>query len=402
MDQYGRRVNEDAGEPRLPMLDVVESALAAAWSTRVTLVSPERLWGRENVLRFEVDAHGVSGVPASVVLKRPTDERSERGFAPERAALTVLGSDDRSVSPQLFAAADDPQFVVMEDLAGGPSLADLLLARDRDAATRGLLLYAEALADLHVAGLTARDQFEARLRAHHRDPREAQWMQRPSSSDLTSQLEALGVTATGVEADLAVIDRALSQPGDFDSIVHGDPCPDNCRITEGRLRLFDFEITFVGHMLIDALYLVVPFPTCWCVAALPEDVAGHALDTYRARIADVVPAATDDRVWAREVRLIWAAWITSAVFRTLARARSGEEAWGTSTRRERVVTRLASFVAHAPSSDPLPAFTACAEQVLAALRKHWAPDEPALPAYPALAGPGERVATPPDHWFPGA
>ena len=51
-------------------------------------------------------------------------------------------------------------------------------------------------------------------------------------------------------------------------------------------RIFDFEISGWGPVVLDAVYLLAPFPSCWCFARLPAEVAAPALDAYRA----VVPA----------------------------------------------------------------------------------------------------------------
>jgi Ser/Thr protein kinase RdoA (MazF antagonist) len=67
-------------------------------------------------------------------------------------------------------------------------------------------------------------------------------------------------------------------------LVHGDACPDNVRITDGSCRIFDFEISGWGPVSLDAAHLVAPFPSCWCFARLPAEVATPAVGGYRARL----------------------------------------------------------------------------------------------------------------------
>jgi hypothetical protein len=67
--------------------------------------------------------------------------------------------------------------------------------------------------------------------------------------------------------------------------------------------------------------------------------------------------------------------------------------WGTATIRPRALTWLASFTAAAARSGALPRLCAVASALHSQLSARW-PDEVA-PAYPALAGPGNRLAQAP-------
>jgi aminoglycoside phosphotransferase (APT) family kinase protein len=65
-------------------------------------------------------------------------------------------------------------------------------------------------------------------------------------------------------------------------LVHGDACPDNVRFLADGGRIFDFETSGWGPVVLDAAYLLAPFPSCWCFATLPAEVAAPAMDAYRA------------------------------------------------------------------------------------------------------------------------
>ena len=51
-------------------------------------------------------------------------------------------------------------------------------------------------------------------------------------------------------------------------------------------RIFDFETSGWGRIVLDVAYLLAPFPSCWCFASLPAEVAAPAMAAYRT----VVPA----------------------------------------------------------------------------------------------------------------
>lgn len=90
---------------------------------------------RSTVLRCRTDEGG------SVVVKAFTDEaEARRSFTAEAAGL-ALGV----AGPELLAADRDLRLLVMADLGGAPTLADLLLGADPKAAERGLLDWARGL-----------------------------------------------------------------------------------------------------------------------------------------------------------------------------------------------------------------------------------------------------------------
>src|SRR6516165_1423591 len=84
----------------------------------------------------------------SVVLKR----RRERvgGFGAELAALEYLNAMPVPVAPRLVGADAEAGLLLMEDLGPGASLADALLADDRERARADLVSYAQALGAMHA------------------------------------------------------------------------------------------------------------------------------------------------------------------------------------------------------------------------------------------------------------
>ena len=196
-----------------------------------------------------------------------------------------------------------------------------------------------------------------------------------------------------MDADLDTVATAIAEPGTYRGIVHGDPCPDNVRLVDDRLRVYDFEYASIGHVLLDAAYLSVPFPTCWCVASLPPPLVTAANAAYRERLGIV-----DTAGWHRELALACAAWLVATVPRQIDQARDANPTWGITTVRERIAGRLSRFVDRTTAVDELPALTETMRKMRDLLVDRWPHDDAVLRAYPAFAMPGERVADPPEWW----
>jgi Phosphotransferase enzyme family len=381
--------------PAADLLVPVQRALEAAWGAPVTLGEPERLGKRDHVARLPLLAAPTE--TASVVVKEPRND-GFREFASEWAALEALSATEHPVPPRLLAASVDPPFLVMEDVGGAPTLASLLLGEDRAAASAALIAYAEGIADLHAVGMAHVDEFERRMRDLGCTPTatgyETAFPVGTNRVAWRTLLDELGIEhSEAVDADLDAVTTAITEPGAYRGIVHGDPCPDNVRLVDNRLRVYDFEYASIGHVLLDAAYLSVPFPTCWCVASLPPPLVTRANTAYRERLGIV-----DSAGWRRELTRACAAWLVATIPRQVDQARDTNPTWGITTVRERIAGRLSRFVDRTTAVDELPALTESMRKMRDLLVDRWPRDDAVLRAYPAFAAPGERVADPPDWW----
>ena len=208
-------------------------------------------------------------------------------------------------------------------------------------------------------------------------------------------LDELGIDgSTSLGADLDTLATTIAEPGTYRGIVHGDPCPDNVRLVSDRLRVYDFEYASIGHVLLDAAYLSVPFPTCWCVASLPPSLVTHTNAAYRKRLGVV-----DEAAWHCEFALASprGSWRRSRARST--RHTTSNPTWGITTiARERIAGRLGRFVDRTTAVDELrrsprrcgrsatSSWTARHATTRCCTRVHVSPE------------PGERVAGPPDWW----
>jgi Ser/Thr protein kinase RdoA (MazF antagonist) len=186
----------------------------------------------------------------------------------------------------------------------------------------------------------------------------------------------------------------LSEAG-YRGLVHGDACPDNVQIIDGTCRIFDFETSGWGPVAFDAAYLLAPFPSCWCFARLPAEIAGPAVTAYRARLAAGGIGLGPD--W-EELTTAVLAGLLIARGRMLAEALEQDHEWGTTTMLPRFLAWLRSFTDRA-DDGALPRLRHTARAMHERLAARW----PGLriPDYPALAQAGSVLARVPDGWQPG-
>lgn len=249
----------------------VVAAGAAALGTELTAV--EGLGGSDRSL--VVRARSDTG---SYVLKAPL----RAGSAREPAALRVLAGVPGVA--RLVAESADPPVLVLADLGTGPSLADLLLGTDPAAAQDALDAWADTLGAVQAASTGLRDAFEAELAALSPlgplpADRSADELA-GTAAELAGLLPRLGVTPSAAALD----ELRTALPGGPAALTPGDVCPDNTVLTPAGPVLIDLEQAEFRPVAWDAAYLQVPWPTCWCSWALPDEVAARALDRWRVRV----------------------------------------------------------------------------------------------------------------------
>lgn len=366
-----------------------EALLADAWGAPVVLDAVEILEERTHALRV------VATDGRAAILKRPKEpfdgqsDLEKLGFAIEWATLEYLDAMPEAIAPRLLGAASDPEILLIEELPAGRSLADSLLEGDAATAAADLVTYAEALATMSVWSLGRVGAYEAARRRHGVGDDTRAWRAsaiETSRDRFSAVVAALGVNPRGAEPELDEVARII-QDGDHAGVIHGDPCPDNVRITDGQCRIFDFEKTGRGSIALDATYVLAPFPTCWCFAHLPTEVAAPALAAYR-RVLDAAGADTGPN-WDRA---LVAALGASLICRSdqLDRVTTEDRQWGTTTMRPRFLQWIDAFVTTATELEVFPRLRVLHTELGERLRAAW--PEAVVPEYPAFAGPGAVVA----------
>jgi len=369
----------------------VAALLADAWGPGAEIRGAETLWDRSHVARVHV------ATDRSVIVKRRQEQDGE-SFGVELAALEYLNAMPVPVAPRLVGADAAAGLLLMEDLGPGASLADALLAGDPERARAGLVAYAEALAAMHAWSMSRPGEL-ASLRARYapQAPLGPSWLDavERGRDAFLGAVASLGLAAAGAGAEIDELSLILNGTG-YVGLVHGDACPDNVRFLADGCRVFDFETSGWGPVVLDAAYLLAPFPSCWCFATLPAEAAAPAMDAYRAVIQGAGIELGPD--WDAALAAALAAWIV-ARGQMITRVLREDRDWGTTTLRPRLLTWLRTFIEAARRTGALPGLHALAGSLLDELSRRW-PDT-VIAGYPALARPGSARVGVPDWWRPG-
>jgi aminoglycoside/choline kinase family phosphotransferase len=362
-----------------------EAVLARSWGERAEVRSAERIWDRENVVRLEL-AGG-----RSAVLKRrphPQDDARGRSFERELAALDLLNDMPAPVAPRLLGADAAVGILLMEDLGQDVSLADSLLTGGRERAEADLIAYARALGSMHAWTMQRADEPAGRV------VEEPAWLTviANGKEPFLAAAALMGLPIDGVAGEIDQITVTLRGTGDL-GLVHGDPCPDNVLVAGGACRVVDFEAAGWGAVVLDAGYLLAPFPSCWCFAGLPAEVAAPAVGAYRETLGAAGIGLGAD--WDTCVAAVLAAWIV-ARGRGIARLLDEDDEWGTTTMRPRLLAWLRSFLGQAGGEAALPRLRSLFAEMHDQLSSRW--PEVRVPEYPPLARPGAQALPVPDWW----
>ena len=369
----------------------IEGILEGAFGA-TSIQGAELLLGRHHAVRVDLPDGRL------VVAKRPRRDRDGTmrdayltAWQRERWALGVLGGMPTPVAPRLLGADEDAQLLVMEAMPGGGSLAAVLLQGTAADATRALCALASSLGEVHAW---------CRERAIDGPEYDVADAMNRGLADLRIALDRASIPISigpAMERESQLVTDAVAGrgPGErWRTIVHGDPCPDNARITaDGRCRVFDYERAAVGNAAIDAVYPIAPMPTCWCFGRIPDDVSGAALEAY-ASSATAFPL-TD---LPRQMAFVLAASVFTKM-RGLAQIFDQDQTWGTTGIRPRTLRWLDVLARTADAVDELPATRTLARDVHDALAERWPDSEHGW--YPAFSpGDGASTVAPPDQWDP--
>jgi predicted Ser/Thr protein kinase len=368
-------------------MDELEPARALLPGCRLEVV--ERLRGGDRSVVHRVRADLPNGTRKDLVVKE--FRTAGEGWVREAAALECVAGS--GAAPRLVAAGGEPPVLVVEYLGGGGSLADVLLGDDPTVAADALRRWAEAVAALHVATAGARQQFRAALAAREGDLPVADTHAALAIEEMIRQLDeecaALGVAVpTGSFDALRTLEHRLGGAGPA-ALTPSDTCPDNNVIVGHRLVLLDFEDAQWRHIAWDVAYLRVPWPSCWCSWALPDDVADAAVAAYRAAAAPRFPEVRDEQ-FARDVEAAAVAWTFMSTMWFLPSIRAGDPPVDPSrpapSRRAVVQHRLARTAQRAEFAQLAP-LGELAERLRAELAvQYGAPPLEAAPAFRPPAG----------------
>ncbi len=287
-----------------------ESLVRDRWGRKIGLHAPRVVAARGRSLVVRCAVTGWDDV-ASLVLKRNEGDDA-RGFT-DWASLAFLSALEEAtdVAPRFYGGDARERFVVMEDLGGSRSLADLLEQADATAAVEALAALATSMARL-VAATAGREETFVRLRATlpggaglGRQQEAARWLEARERVARWADLLAIPLPR-GFDAAYAHVAAVYADPGPSLAFSHGDPAPSNNHLSPGRVRLIDFEYAGYRHALYDLTgwAILCPLPWAW--------VAGMECVFRRGLGADARGGPFADDGQYRE------AWATLCAYRALA------------------------------------------------------------------------------------
>jgi Phosphotransferase enzyme family len=373
------------------------AALATATGAPVRIQAVEALSDaqrRNLILRGKAirDGHHEQSVIIKATRSASYDSGAETAFedsglVKEWAATAFLTAraPGGGHSARLLAGDAARGILVFEDLGTGlRSLVEPLLHGTAAEAERALVAYGSALGRLHADATACIEDYARSLHAGFPTVRRRAPRVRARMEEIAAMMrERLG-GATPPADELAQIALKLEQPGPWLSLVHGDPCPDNALLVDGRVRLVDFEFARPGHALLDATYWRFGFPTCWCAGRVPAAVAANADAAYRAEAGSVIGEALNDTSYRVESAFVAAAWLLHSLEWRLDTAWKDDGTWGIASTRSRLLWYLEATRAMIEDADVLPGLRSVAGEWLTELRDRW-PASGALSLYPAFA-----------------
>jgi hypothetical protein len=389
--------------PELPKdaARAAERVLRRRFGERPRLVAPEPLEERATVFRCRTEG---KGLPDSVIVKMPRQAEGKLYSATELAegspawllttewaSLDFLdslqGEDRRRVSPKLYGGDLKTGILVLEDLGDGQSLAAALLGEDVAAAQASFVAFGRSLGRLHALTAGREGAYTEVLESLGRPPADRAAVQRR----LRGEIEKLPATfeelefewSPGLVDDVQQVAASMLEPGPMLALTHGDPCPDNDRLLDGGMVLFDFERSGFRSAVVDGAYARVPFPTCWCVNRLPEYVRESFETAYRLELMTGVPEAGDDVFFEKSLMEAAGWWLIANANSLLPGALRFERRWGISTVRQRLLYRFEEFSRLAAKSGRLEALGSWAWLMHERMKVRW-PEVQDMPVYPAF------------------
>ena len=198
---------------------------------------------------------------------------------------------------------EEQHLIVMSDLGTLPTLADLLLSDDHDAAWAGARTWARALGQ--SAGASRSRVAEAEPRLAEAEPWDADADLR-NGIDRLLEAAAASAGSTGkapstraaIEAELAAA-LHLRTPGGSAIVSPTDTCPDNAVLGPDGWWFLDLEGTDVEHAAFAAAYAMLPFATCWCVFDPPPGLTDMLLTEFSEAWRSTRPTSSPTRAGPR-------------------------------------------------------------------------------------------------------
>ncbi|MEV4312182.1 hypothetical protein [Actinocrispum sp. NPDC049592] len=386
----------DLDRPGPQILETVaaaEAVLRRRYGAKIQLAEPEDLGGSKlsTVVRVRVAATPFS-LPRTLVVKKHTEPAPSESFVREAVSyqlFTALSAEER-MCPELYAHDGAAGVIVIEDLGRAPTLADKLLGDDARGAERALLSWARSLGRLHATTAGREADFDALMRrlSAAKVKGDPLAVNGPAAIERLPQLleDALGVHTPAHVFERAERTRWLVATSRHRGFSPSDLCPDNNLITSRGVRFLDFEGGCVRNIMLDAAYLRVPFPSCWCAFALPAGMTDAMFAAWRAEVRVMWPDLEDDAIVLPRMLDAQLFWVWASTFWFLPRPGEPDgpiDSHLPSPRRSVSLAARWRHLADEAKRAGADSIVDHAHSVVAALTKKFGP-ELTLPMYPAF------------------
>jgi len=281
---------------------------------------------RNLVLRITLKhSSKISNTPESIILKQSTIEQSSEDnkdvlgrFARDWAGLEFLNNLNTitPIVPKFYGGSIENLFILMEDLGAlHTSLVEPLMGKERNTAEAILNRYMKVMAALHGNSHSSSQHYHAIIQKINSGA--AMWQDDCDDmfTRISAFLEKFNIEITdNLRNEISHVLNMAKDPSPFTALMHGDMCPHNVfdDPVQNKMRIIDFEWSFYGNVLLDAVALRMCMPTSWCVKAFPEDIIESNEQTYREELLKYIPEASDDIVYYKYYVAACAYWMLEA------------------------------------------------------------------------------------------
>ena len=346
--------------------------------------------------------------PKSIILQQSlTEESCEddkealRRFVRDWAGLEFLSNLETQIpiAPKFYGGSIKYRFILIEDLGHiHTSLVDALMGVDRGAAKKALNRYVKAMSTLHGNAINIYRNYQAIVRKLSSTMLICEGDLDNTLIKISPLLEKFNIPLSAdLKNEITLVLNLAKKPGSFTTLTHGDICPDNVfdYPAQNKMYIIDFEFSFIGNALLDAVALRMCMPTCWCAKAFPEEIIESFEQMYREELKKYIPAADDDIVYYEYYTAAcayWMLWLVASLDDILETEVDMEDlmfsphpAWKPeyNLRRPRSIYRFKAFITTSKKNDLFPCLILMAEAILKKLEEYW-PNVKPLELYPAF------------------
>jgi hypothetical protein len=395
------------------LIQHAQALLTESTGHLINLIDPQPLSDQNTVLRCRLEP-APPGISSSVILKQVTSTKfnspdgptgESHRFLNEWASLSFLSNlpGKPHYGPQLLASDREISLIILEDFGDHPTVQDILLGNDREAAKKALRAIGVFLGQMQTATYERGDEFaieQSRLKAAS--------PQSDSTIDFRKQnmlevfqdcLSVLEITpAAGFWEALENLEKAIHTSGLFSNFIHADAGPHNFLYFDEGVQLLDYEFGAFNHGLLDVVSARLGFPHTADMYSMPLQIAQQLEGAYQKELTQMIPQLADKIFFEQELVKACAHWALSRwagawMYYFKERFEIGEEmtankkmglsASQAQINRSRVMTLYQSFIQFAqltnhqlPLAETLQSFTLI-------LKQEW-PELDVMPIYPAL------------------